>query len=156
MSIAKPYTSLSPIDILLVEDNAGDIELTMTAFDANRIANNIYVIEDGAEALEFLYQRGEHGSAPRPDIIILDINLPKIDGFEILKQVKEDENLKAIPIIMLTSSDAEKDIMNAYAHYASGYITKPLDVEKFFGIAKSIENFWFSVIRLPSRSLNSV
>ena len=136
--------SISPIEILLIEDNPGDIELTRVGFDEARIANNLSVISDGQEAMEF-FERGES----LPDIILLDINLPKADGLEILELIRQKENSKNIPVIMLTSSESDTDIKRSYAKKANSFITKPVDFEKFHQVIKSLKTFWLTVVKLP-------
>lgn len=138
-----------PVDILLVEDNQGDIELTKEAMAETKILTNLFTVENGVEALEFLYKKGKHIKAPRPDIIILDLNLPMKDGREVLEIIKMDEHLKRIPVVILTSSKAEEDILRSYNLHANCYITKPLDFEQFIQIVKNIEQFWFTVVKLP-------
>jgi two-component system, chemotaxis family, response regulator Rcp1 len=137
-----------PIDILLVEDNPGDARLTQEVLKDSKIRNNLYIVSDGVQAMEFLFRRGEYGDTPRPDIILLDLNLPRMDGREVLKAIKMDESLRRIPIIIMTTSDDEYDILKAYNLYANCYITKPVDFQQFVEIVKTIENFWFSIVRL--------
>lgn len=140
------------VRILLVEDNEGDIVLTMEALKEARVHNNIDVVRDGEEALSFLRKEGKYKEALLPDIIFLDINLPKIDGTEILSIIKNDEVLKIIPVIMLTTSDAEQDIMKSYYNHANCYITKPVDMEKFMEVIHTIKSFWISIVKLPKTS----
>lgn len=137
------------IHILLVEDNEGDIVLTREALSSGKIKNQISVARDGEEALNLLHQRGQFSETQRPDLILLDINLPKIDGLEVLMEVKNDPDLKSIPIVMLTTSSSEKDIVAAYKNYANSYITKPVDLDKFLTIVNAIEDYWISIVRLP-------
>jgi two-component system, chemotaxis family, response regulator Rcp1 len=137
------------INILLVEDNPGDIRLTKEVLKEGKIRNNLSVVTDGEEALLFLKKSGEYKGAFTPDIILLDLNLPKKDGREVLSQIKEDPILKLIPVIVLTTSDAEQDIMNMYAHHANCYITKPVDFNQFINVIRSIENFWLTIVKLP-------
>ena len=139
-----------PIEILLVEDNPGDVRLTREALKQSNISNNLSVIEDGAEAIRFLMREGEYEYAVRPDIILLDLNLPRIDGREVLQTIKQDENLRRIPVVVLTTSDDEHDILASYNLYANCYITKPLDYHRFITIIQSIQNFWFATVKLPS------
>ena len=138
-----------PIEILLVEDNPGDIRLTQEAFKEGKISNNLNVVGDGVEAMAFLQQEGQYAHAPRPDVILLDLNLPKKDGHEVLAEIKEDENLRRIPVVILTTSQAEQDILKTYDLHANCYITKPVDLERFITVVKSIEAFWLSVVKLP-------
>ncbi|HVK97122.1 MAG TPA: response regulator [Flavisolibacter sp.] len=137
------------IQILLVEDNEGDIVLTMEALKEAKIHNKIDVVRDGEEALNFLLKKGRYTSSKTPDIIFLDINLPKLDGIELLVTLKKDQNLKAIPVIMLTTSDAEKDIKRAYYNHANCYITKPVDIHSFIDVVHTIKSFWISTVQLP-------
>jgi two-component system, chemotaxis family, response regulator Rcp1 len=137
------------INILLVEDNPGDIRLTKEVLKEGKIRNNLNVVTDGEEALLFLKKVGQYKDVFTPDIILLDLNLPKKDGREVLSQIKEDPILKLIPVIVLTTSDAEQDIMNMYAHHANCYITKPVDFNQFINVIRSIENFWLTIVKLP-------
>jgi two-component system, chemotaxis family, response regulator Rcp1 len=138
-----------PIEILLVEDNPGDVRLTMEALRGGRVRNNIHVVEDGVQAMDFLRCQGDYGAAPRPDLILLDLNLPKKDGRAVLGEVKQDPALKRIPVVILTSSAAEQDILQAYDLAANCYITKPVDLEQFLRVLKSIEDFWLVIVQLP-------
>ncbi|MBI4664921.1 MAG: response regulator [Nitrospinae bacterium] len=137
------------IEILLVEDNPGDVRLTMEALKEGKIINNLNVVEDGVEALDFLYRRGKWAAAPRPDIILLDLNLPKKDGREVLEDIKKTPDLMRIPVVILTTSQAEEDIVRTYNLHANCYITKPVDFDQFIKIIKSIETFWLEIVRLP-------
>ena len=138
-----------PVEILLVEDNKGDVGLIEEVFEEAKIRNNLHVAEDGEEALLYLHGEGKFSGSPRPDIILLDLNLPKKGGREVLREIKEDENLHNIPVIVLTTSDAEKDIIGAYDLHANAYITKPLDFDQFIKVVGSIENFWLEIVKLP-------
>ena len=138
-----------PIEILLVEDNPGDVRLTIEALKEGKVYNNLSVVPDGAEAIEYLKKQGRHSESIRPDLILLDLNLPKKDGREVLIDIKTDEELKSIPVIILTSSKAEEDILMAYNNYANCYVTKPVDVDQLFKIVKAIENFWLAIVKLP-------
>lgn len=138
-----------PIDILLVEDNPGDVDLTLEALEEARIRNRVHVARDGVEAMEFLRREGEHADAPRPDLILLDLNMPKKDGREVLGEVKTDPDLKQIPVVVLTTSEAEQDVLNAYEQAANAYIVKPVDFSQFFGMIRSLEDFWLTVVKLP-------
>ena len=140
-----------PVEILLVEDNEGDVGLIEEVFEEAKIRNNIHVAEDGEEAILFLHGEGKFSGSPRPDIILLDLNLPKKDGREVLKEIKEDNNLKNIPVVILTTSNAEKDILRAYDLHANAYITKPLDFDQFIKVVGSIENFGLESVNLPSK-----
>jgi two-component system, chemotaxis family, response regulator Rcp1 len=140
-----------PIDILLVEDNPGDIRLTLEAFKEGKCTNHIHVVKDGEEAMQFLRKQDRHADSPRPDLILLDLNLPKRDGRSILQEIKTDPDLKRIPVVILTTSKAEEDILRTYNLHANCYITKPVDIEEFITITRSIENFWLSIVKLPDR-----
>jgi CheY-like chemotaxis protein len=139
------------INILLVEDNPGDAELTKEAFKEGKIANNIEVVVDGEQAMEYLRKEGEYAQSITPDIILLDLNLPKKDGREVLHEIKNDKNLKKIPVIILTTSQAEEDVQNAYDNHANCFIRKPVDMNKFIEVAHQVENFWLSIVKLPNR-----
>ncbi|SFB69936.1 Response regulator receiver domain-containing protein [Halobiforma haloterrestris] len=139
-----------PARILLVEDNPGDVRLTREAFEAARIESDLYVVSDGAEALEFLEQRGEYEDAPRPDLVLLDLNLPRASGEEVLTELKDDPELRTIPVIVLTSSRAEEDIVRSYELHANAYLTKPVDPDEFIETIRAFEEFWFTVVHLPS------
>ena len=138
-----------PVEILLVEDNPGDVRLTREALKELRITNELYVVTDGTEALDFVHGRGEFQSAPAVDLVLLDLNLPKVDGIEVLKELKSDADLKRVPVIVLTSSQAEGDIVECYENYTNAYITKPVDPSQFVDVIQSLEEFWFTVVRSP-------
>lgn len=138
------------IDILLVEDNPADVRLTQEAFKETRIPNHLHVVGDGAEALAFLEQSGRFTQVPRPDMILLDLNLPKKDGREVLAQIKQQPEYKRIPVVILTTSSEEEDIAHTYDHHANCFITKPADLDKFLNVVKNIETFWLSVVQLPN------
>lgn len=138
------------IEILLVEDNPGDVRLTLEALKEGKMYNNVSVARDGVEAMEFLRQQGKFVDAQRPDLIFLDLNLPKKDGREVLAEIKEDASLRRIPVVILTTSQAEQDILRTYDLHANCYITKPVDMDQFITVVQSIENFWFSVVKLAS------
>ena len=140
----------SPVEILLVEDNPGDVRLTEEALKESKVLNNLYVAEDGVEALEFLRKEGRHAGAPHPDLILLDLNLPKKDGRELLEEIKSHDDLKRIPVVVLTTSRAEEDILRMYDQHANCYITKPIDFEQFIEVVRSIENFLLTIVKLPS------
>ncbi len=142
-----------PVEILLVEDNPGDVRLTQEAFKENKVRNSLNVVEDGLEAMAFLHRASKYNEAPRPDLILLDLNLPKKDGREVLAEIKEDPNLKSIPVVVLTTSKAEEDIIKNYNLHANCYITKPVDLEQFIVVVKSIEDFWLTIVKLPSESI---
>lgn len=138
-----------PVEILLVEDNPGDVRLTREALREGKVRNNLYVVSDGVEALEFLRRQGQHTDAARPDLILLDLNLPRKDGREVLQDIKSDPALRHIPVVVLTSSQADQDIIRAYDLHANCYVTKPVDFEQFIHVVRTIENFWFSIVKLP-------
>lgn len=140
---------LNTIDILLVEDNPGDVRLTREALKEGHIAVNLRVANDGLEAMKMLRQEGEYVTLPLPDIVLLDLNMPRMDGREVLRRIKTDDNLKRLPVVILTTSAAEKDILQAYGLHANCYITKPVELEEFMEIVKSIEGFWLTVVKLP-------
>ncbi|MDQ2050061.1 response regulator [Natronolimnohabitans sp. A-GB9] len=148
MSNSRPFRP-EPAQILLVEDNPGDVRLTKEAFKQGRIENDLHVVSDGNEALAFLYQRGEYEDAPRPDLILLDLNLPRKDGEDVLEELKGDSELRSIPVIVLTSSRAEEDVVKSYELHANAYLTKPVDPDDFIETVRAFEKFWFSVVRLP-------
>ena len=141
---------MKSIHILLVEDNEGDIFLVTEALEEGKIVNKISVTKDGKEAIDFLEKKGKYQNAERPDLILLDVNLPKKNGHEVLEHIKSQKNFKQIPVIMLTTSSAEKDILMSYKNHANCYITKPVDVENFLKVVYSIENFWISIVTLPA------
>jgi len=139
-----------PVEILLVEDNPGDYRLTKEALHEGKVYNNLHWAKDGVEAIEFLKRRGKYKDAPRPDIILLDLNLPKKDGREVLSEIKSDEELRAIPVVVLTTSKAEEDVLRSYDLHANCYVTKPVDLEQFIRVVQSIDNFWLTVVTLPN------
>ena len=139
------------VDILLVEDNPGDVELAREALRECKIRNNLHVVADGLEASAFLHRTGAYASRPRPDIILLDLNLPKRDGRDLLREIKEDKELKQIPVVILTTSAAEEDILRSYALHANCYVTKPLGIDQFLRVVRAIENFWFTIVKLPPK-----
>jgi len=139
------------IDLLLVEDNPGDVRLAREALKESKVKNRLFVVEDGVEAMSFLRREGKHAGAPRPDLIILDLNLPRKSGREVLAELKNDEDLKRIPVVILTVSRDEEDIIRAYNHHANCYITKPLDFGKFMEITRAIEEFWLTIVKLPPK-----
>ena len=149
-------TSVSgrPLEILLVEDNLGDVRLTQEALRENKIANRISVARDGVEALASLRREDGYADAPRPDLILLDLNLPKKDGREVLAEVKANEQLRAIPVVVLTTSQAEEDILKSYNLHANCYITKPVGLEQFMRVVKEVEDFWLCLVKLPPRGRN--
>ncbi len=142
-------SSSKQVEILLVEDSPGDVRLTQEALGDAKIRNRLNVVNDGVEALAYLRQEGHYGDAPRPDLILLDLNMPRMDGREVLAAIKCQDNLKTIPVVVLTSSDADADILRSYELHASCYITKPVDLEQFITVVAGIEEFWFSIVKLP-------
>ncbi|QJR13982.1 response regulator [Usitatibacter palustris] len=138
-----------PVEILLVEDNPGDYRLTLEALREGKVYNNLHWAKDGVEAIEFLKRRGPHADAPRPDIILLDLNLPKKDGREVLSEIKSDPDLRPIPVVILTTSKAEEDILKSYDLNANCYVTKPVDLDKFIVVVQSIDRFWLTIATLP-------
>ena len=138
-----------PVEILLVEDNPGDERLTREALKEGKVYSNLHTVKDGVEAMEFLRREGKYRSVPRPDIILLDLNLPKKDGREVLQDIKNDDMLKRIPVVILTTSKAEEDVLRTYDLHANCYVTKPVDLEKFIVVVKSIDVFWLTVVTLP-------
>ena len=148
----KTEINAKPVDVLLVEDNPGDVRLTREALKESKLWTNLHVVEDGEAALFFLRQEGAYADAPRPDIILLDLNLPKRDGREVLSIIKADENLKRIPVVILTTSDSEEDILKSYNLNANCYITKPVDFEQFIRVVRAIEDFWLTIVKLPGRT----
>ena len=138
-----------PVEILLVEDNPGDADLAREALENSKISNTVSVVGDGEEAMAFLRRTGKHTGAPRPDLILLDLNLPKKDGREVLAEIKADDDLKRIPVVILTTSQAEEDILRTYNLHANCFITKPVDLHQFLRVIKSVEEFWLTIVRLP-------
>jgi len=138
-----------PIEILLVEDNPGDVRLTQEAFRQNKIRNKLNVVNDGEQALAYLRRQGPYAGVARPGLILLDLNLPRVDGREVLAQIKSDPELRHIPVVILTTSQAEEDIVKSYALHANCYISKPVDLERFMQVVKEVEHFWLSVVNLP-------
>jgi CheY-like chemotaxis protein len=143
--------TLYPIEILLVEDNPGDVRLTVEALKDGKMLNRLHVVEDGVAALDFLHMRDPYTKVPRPDLILLDLNLPKKNGREILAEIKSDDALKTIPVVILTTSDAEQDILRAYSLHANCYISKPVGYDHFTNIVRSIESFWLTIVKLPPK-----
>jgi two-component system, chemotaxis family, response regulator Rcp1 len=139
-----------PIEVLLVEDSVEEAEMTMEALRDGRVRNRIHWVEDGEEALSFLRRQGRHSAAPRPDLVLLDLRLPRMSGHEVLTEIKQHADWRRIPVVIMTSSDDEKDILNAYDHHANCYVTKPVDMEKFLEVIRSIEDFWLAIVQLPA------
>jgi chemotaxis family two-component system response regulator Rcp1 len=142
---------VQPIEILLVEDNPGDVDLTREALEGGKIKNMLHVVNNGEEAMAFLRHKGKHTHAPRPDLVLLDLNLPRMDGREVLNQMKSDDGLKRIPVVVLTSSKDEEDILKVYNLHANCYITKPIDLLQFLKVVRVIEDFWFTIVKLPPK-----
>jgi len=147
--VSYPDSPADTADILLVEDNPGDVRLTEEAFREGQIKNTLHVVNDGVDALEFLRQRGEYADAPRPDIVLLDLNLPRKDGDEVLDAIRDDADLEALPVVVLTSSEAQEDIVQSYELKANAFLTKPVDPEEFIEVVRTFQEFWLSVVRLP-------
>lgn len=141
--------ALSVIDVLLVEDDPGDALMTQEAFEHHKIRNSLHIVRDGVEALQFLRREGEHANAPRPGLILLDLNLPRMDGREVLAEVKADERLRSIPVVVLTTSEAEEDILRSYNLHANAYVTKPVDFDRFIEVVRQIDDFFVTVVKLP-------
>ena len=140
-----------PVDILLVEDNPGDVRLTKEALKDAKVLNEIYVARDGVEAMQFVHRQGSFANAPMPDLILLDLNLPRKDGREVLAEIKKDPKLQHIPVVVLTTSKADEDIIKTYNLHANAYITKPVDLNRFVEIMHALEQFWFTIVKLPPK-----
>jgi len=145
------HTAVAPVDILLVEDSPEDVELTKEALKEGKLANTLHVVKDGVEAIDYLRKKGKYASVKRPDLILLDLNLPKKNGHEVLAEIKQDEDLKVIPVAILTTSESEQDILKTYKMHANCYITKPVDLNQFIKVVKAVEDFWFSIVKLPKK-----
>jgi len=143
--------SLNVIEVLLVEDDPGDVVLIREAFEHNKVYNALHVVSDGVEALEFLRREGEHAGARRPDLVLLDLNLPRKDGRQVLAEVKEDADLRTIPVVVLTTSEADEDIVRSYDLHANAYVSKPVDFDRFIEVVRQIDDFFVSVVKLPNR-----
>ena len=139
-----------PVEILLVEDNPGDVRLTREALMDGKVWNNLHHVSDGAEAIEFLKREAKYAGAPRPDLILLDLNLPRKDGREVLAEIKADEDLRTIPVVVLTTSKAEEDVLRSYGLHANCYIVKPIDLDQFLNVVQVIESFWLCIVKLPT------
>ncbi|GAA3965648.1 response regulator [Thermobifida alba] len=142
---------VQPIEVLLVEDDPGDALMTREAFAEHKVGNRLHVVSDGVEALRFLRREGEYAQAPRPHLVLLDLNLPRKDGREVLQEIKQDEDLARIPVVVLTTSEAEEDIIRSYQLHANAYVTKPVDFEQFIKVVRQIDDFFVTVVRLPQR-----
>lgn len=146
----KAITTGRPIEILLVEDSSTDVMLAEEALEQAKMRNNLHVVKDGVEAMAFLRREREYSGKPRPDLVLLDLNMPRKDGREVLAEVKADEDLKTIPIVVLTTSQAQEDVLKAYGLHANCYISKPVDFEQFANVVRAIDQFWFTVVTLPT------
>jgi CheY-like chemotaxis protein len=143
------HTTPQVIDVLLVEDDPGDVLMTREAFEDNKVANRLAVVSDGVSALEYLRKEGQYAQAPTPDLILLDLNLPRMDGREVLQALKNDDELRRIPVVVLTTSEAEEDVLRSYSLHANAYVTKPVDFDRFIDVVRQIDEFFVSVVRLP-------
>ncbi len=141
-----------PVEILLVEDNPRDARLAVETLKDSKIHNNLYHVKDGVEAMDFLRRRGEYAGVPVPDLILLDLNLPRKDGREVLEEIKEDAQLKLVPVVVLTTSEAERDLVRTYDLHANAYVVKPLDLDRFIEVVQAIEDFWFAIVKLPPKA----
>ena len=150
--MTAPVESSMPIEVLLVEDDPGDVLMTQEAFEEHKVRNKLSVVSDGEEALSYLRHEGKFADAPRPDLILLDLNLPRVDGREVLAVIKDDEDLRRIPVVVLTTSQADEDILRSYSLHANAYVTKPVDFERFIAVVRQIDEFFVSVVKLPPRS----
>ena len=151
MNMPKSNTKMNPVDILLVDDDEGDVLLTQKALKNGKLFNTLNVAKDGVEALEYLRQEGRFKDALRPDLILLDLNMPRMNGKETLAEIKKDPNLKSIPVIVLTTSDADMDVIQSYDSHASAYVTKPVDLGQFTNVVQSLKDFWLCVVKFPQR-----
>ena len=148
MSVSQPTRQ---IEVLLVEDDPGDVLMTREAFQDYKVANQLHVVQDGADAMAFLRREGDYAGAPRPDLVLLDLNLPRMDGREVLQAIKGDAELASIPVVVLTTSEAEEDVLRSYSLHANAYVTKPVDFERFIQVVRQIDEFFVTVVRLPRR-----
>jgi CheY-like chemotaxis protein len=148
MSVSEPTRA---IEVLLVEDDPGDVLMTREAFQDYKVANQLHVVQDGVDAMAFLRREGDYAGAPRPDLVLLDLNLPRMDGREVLQAIKGDPELARIPVVVLTTSEAEEDVLRSYSLHANAYVTKPVDFERFIEVVRQIDDFFVTVVRLPSR-----
>ncbi|MEU1397635.1 response regulator [Micromonospora zamorensis] len=149
--MTAPADGKSPIEVLLVEDDPGDVLMTQEAFEEHKLRNRLTVVSDGTEALAYLRREGQYAAAVLPDLILLDLNLPRRDGREVLEEIKKDENLRRIPVVVLTTSQADEDILRSYQLHANAYVTKPVDFERFISVVRQIDEFFVSVVKLPPR-----
>lgn len=141
-----------PIEILLVEDNPGDARLAVEALKESKVNNNLYHVKDGVEAMAFLRREGDYAHMPMPDLVLLDLNMPRKDGREVLAEIKEDPRLRVIPVVVLTTSEAERDLVRSYDLHANAYVVKPIDLDRFVEVVQAIEDFWFTIVKLPPRA----
>jgi CheY-like chemotaxis protein len=151
MTDALDAPAPTPIEVLLVEDDPGDVLMTQEAFEEHKVRNRLHVVNDGVDAVAFLRREGEYAGAPRPDLVLLDLNLPRRDGREVLAEIKNDPDLCHIPVVVLTTSQADEDIVRSYQLHANAYVTKPVDFERFIAVVRQIDNFFVSVVKLPPR-----
>jgi CheY-like chemotaxis protein len=149
---APMEASSLPIEVLLVEDDPGDVLMTQEAFEEHKVRNKLNVVQDGEEALAYLRREGRYADAPRPDLVLLDLNLPRVDGREVLQVIKEDQDLRRIPVVVLTTSQADEDILRSYSLHANAYVTKPVDFDSFIAVVRQIDEFFVSVVKLPPRA----
>ncbi|MFF5226336.1 response regulator [Dactylosporangium sp. NPDC000521] len=149
--MTAPRESSLPIEVLLVEDDPGDVLMTQEAFEEHKVRNKLNVVQDGEEALAYLRREGPHADASRPDLILLDLNLPRVDGRQVLQAIKEDPDLRRIPVVVLTTSQADEDILRSYSLHANAYVTKPVDFDSFIAVVRQIDEFFVSVVKLPPR-----
>ena len=149
--MTQPNDVERQVEILLVEDDPGDVVMTREAFQDYKIRNQLHVVNDGAEAMAFLRREGEHADKPRPDLVLLDLNLPRMDGREVLEAIKSDPDLASIPVVVLTTSEAEEDVLRSYSLHANAYVTKPVDFDRFIQVVRQIDDFFVTVVRLPTR-----
>jgi len=148
MTLSQPARQ---IEVLLVEDDPGDVLMTREAFEDYKVTNKLHVVQDGADAMAFLRREGEYADVPRPDLVLLDLNLPRMDGREVLQAIKSDPTLASIPVVVLTTSEADEDVLRSYSLHANAYVTKPVDFERFIEVVRQIDDFFVTVVRLPSR-----
>ena len=149
--MSQPFEGEREIQILLVEDDPGDVLMTREAFEDYKVHNQLHVVNDGEQAMAFLRQEGEYADLPRPDLVLLDLNLPRMDGREVLNAIKSDDDLSSIPVVVLTTSEAEDDVQRSYSLHANAYVTKPVDFERFISVVRQIDDFFVTVVRLPRR-----
>ncbi|WP_432986194.1 response regulator [Dactylosporangium sp. CA-233914] len=150
--MTAPVEASLPIEVLLVEDDPGDVLMTQEAFEEHKVRNKLNVVQDGEEALAYLRREGRFADATRPDLVLLDLNLPRVDGREVLQVIKEDQDLRRIPVVVLTTSQADEDILRSYSLHANAYVTKPVDFDSFIAVVRQIDEFFVSVVKLPPRS----